>query len=52
MLTEQFFFAHDTKFLRVLTDSTLSWKLHIEQVLHMPSAAYYADLLNSTYLRK
>jgi hypothetical protein len=28
--------------LGLLTDSTLSWKVHIEQVLHMLSAACYA----------
>jgi hypothetical protein len=34
--------AHDTKFLGLLIDSTLSWKLHIEQVLHMLKGACYA----------
>jgi hypothetical protein len=33
------FKAHDTKLLRLLTDSTLPWKLHIEKVLHLLSAA-------------
>jgi hypothetical protein len=31
--------AHETKFLGLLVDSSLSWKLHIEQVLNMLSAA-------------
>jgi hypothetical protein len=34
--------AHDTKFLGLLVDSTLSWKPHIEQVLHNLSIACYA----------
>jgi hypothetical protein len=34
--------AHDTKFLGLLVDSTLSWKPHIEQVLHNLSTACYA----------
>jgi hypothetical protein len=33
------FKAHDTKFFGLLIDSTLSWKLHTEQVLHTLSAA-------------
>jgi hypothetical protein len=36
------FKAHDTKFLGLSIDSTLSWKLHIGQVLHILSAACYA----------
>jgi hypothetical protein len=46
------FQAHDTKFLGLLIDSTLSWKLHTEQLLHMLSADCYALLLNPTCLRK
>ena len=34
--------AYNTKFLGLHIDSTLSWKLHIEQVLHTLSAACYA----------
>jgi hypothetical protein len=35
------FKAYDTKFLGLHIDSTLSWKLNIEQILHMLSAACY-----------
>jgi hypothetical protein len=34
--------AHDTKFLGLLVNSTLSWKPHTEQVLHNLSIACYA----------
>jgi hypothetical protein len=34
--------AHNTKFLALVVDSTLSWKPHIEQVLHNLSIACYA----------
>ena len=35
------FKAFDTKFLGIYTDSTLSWKIHIEQITHKSSVAWY-----------
>jgi hypothetical protein len=43
------FKVHDTKFLGLLVESTLSWKLHIEQVLHMLSAVCYALRSSQSY---
>jgi hypothetical protein len=34
--------ALDTKFLGIHVDSKLSWKIHIEQIIHKLSAACYA----------
>jgi hypothetical protein len=34
--------AHEIKFLGLLTDNTLSWKSHIEQVLYKLCVACYA----------
>ena len=33
---------YDTKFLGLYVDSTLSWKNHVEQIIHKLSAACYA----------
>jgi hypothetical protein len=42
--------AYNTKFLVLHIDSTLSWKLHIEQVLHTLSAACYALISLKPYM--
>jgi hypothetical protein len=42
MPIKEFLKVHDTEYLLFLIESTLSWKLHVEQVLHMLSAACYA----------
>jgi hypothetical protein len=34
--------AYDTKFLGIYVDSTLFWKIHLEQTMHKLSAACYA----------
>jgi len=34
--------AHDTKFLGIYLDSTVAWKIHIEQITDKLSAACYA----------
>ena len=34
--------AYDTKFLGIYADNTMSWKIHIEQILHKLSVAWYA----------
>jgi len=34
--------AYDTKFLGIHVDSTLAWKIHIEQITHKLSSACYA----------
>jgi hypothetical protein len=44
--------AHDTKFLGLLVDSTLSWKPHIEQVLHNLSTACYARRFIKPYMSR
>jgi hypothetical protein len=42
--------THDIKFPGLLIDSILSWKLHIEHVLHLPSAASYAHRSIKPYM--
>jgi hypothetical protein len=42
--------AYDTKFLGILADSTLSLKIHIEQITHKLRAAGYAVRSANPYI--
>jgi hypothetical protein len=42
--------AYDTKFLGMYVDSTMFWKIHIEQITHNRSAACYAVRLVKPFM--